>query len=93
MTKHCGVEQCSNNDKRNSDIAFHKFPKSPLLKKEWYHRLKIGPQKSKKNLLVCGDHFKKTDYDTTFGKIHQESCSFYVVYCCDNGTIFEFLSR
>lgn len=73
MTKNCCVVQCTNNVRKNPGLSFHKFPLKNSIKKEWIRVLKMG-RKPKPNTVVCGEHFKNSDYETPFlGKI----CDFY----------------
>lgn len=61
MPKYCCAPYCFNNNKDGKTKHFHLFPKEKSPRNEWKNRLNIE-QAPKKHMVVCSEHFEKTDY-------------------------------
>ena len=69
----CCVPQCDSKGRDIPRMSFHRFPTvrksqdktsetaTRKLRKQWIHVLKMG-QKVSNRMVVCGKHFKETDF-------------------------------
>lgn len=58
----CAIAICTNYNSRRNDLSFFRFPKDPLIRKEWILKSKRADKFNVDVARVCSDHFEKRDF-------------------------------
>ncbi|XP_067308226.1 THAP domain-containing protein 3-like [Pseudorasbora parva] len=67
MPPHCCVPRCTSSKRKKScsGQTFHRFPKDPVLCREWIHKIRRDPGRHFKinvHTKVCSDHFTEESF-------------------------------
>ena len=68
MPSNCAVSTCHSWEKgrRESGLAFFRFPKDKALRTAWLHRCGRKDEFNLDSTAVCSKHFLPTDYDPSY---------------------------
>lgn len=60
---HCVAENCTNQQKNNSEISYHKLPANKEVASEWIKN--INRTEFPKHIYLCSNHFEESCFDKT----------------------------